>query len=109
MVMMKTIIAIEVINDGNGDNEISNDDNDDSDSNDKDYVYTRQLFDPIRHPKRDRLHPAGPNGVYPSLPKFTLADDNRSCMQFVPREVRPLKVSSDLPQFSLGNSEVSVF
>ena len=74
MVMMKTMIAIEVINDGNGDNEISKDDNDDSDSNDKDYVYTRQLFDPIRHPKRDRLHPAGPNGVYPSLPKFTLAD-----------------------------------
>ena len=74
MAMMKTMIAIEMINDGNGDYEISNDDSDDSDSNDKDYAYTRQLFDPRRHPKRDRLYPAGPNGVYPSLPKFTLAD-----------------------------------
>ena len=35
MAMMKTMIAIEVINDGNGDTEISNDDNDDSDSNDE--------------------------------------------------------------------------
>ena len=85
MVMMKTMIAIEVINDGNGDNEISKDDNDDSDSNDKDYVYTRQLFDPIRHPKRDRLHPAGPNGVYPSLPKFTLADHKSDLTALCPQ------------------------
>ena len=48
MAMMKTMIAIEMINDGNGDNEISNDHNDDSDSNDKDYVYARQLFDLLR-------------------------------------------------------------
>ena len=51
MAMTKAMIAIEMINDSNGDNEISNDDNDDSDSNDKDYVYTRQLFDLIRGPK----------------------------------------------------------
>ena len=52
MAMMKTMIAIEMINDGNGDNEISNDDSDGSDSNDKDYVCTRQTFDFIRRPKR---------------------------------------------------------
>ena len=51
MAMMKTMITIEVINDGNGDNEISNGDSDDSDSNDYDYVYTRQSFDIIRGPK----------------------------------------------------------
>ena len=39
------------ITDGNGDNEIRNDDNDDSDSNDKDYVYTGQSVDLIRVPK----------------------------------------------------------
>ena len=51
MAMMKTMIAIEMINDGNGDNEISNDDSDDSDSNDYDYAYTRQSVDLIRVPK----------------------------------------------------------
>ena len=49
--MMRTMTAIQMISDGNGDNEISNDDNDDSDSNDKDYVYTRQSFDLIRGAK----------------------------------------------------------
>ena len=51
MAIMKAMIAIEVINDGNGDSEISNDDSDDSDSNDYDYAYTRQSFDLIRGPK----------------------------------------------------------
>ena len=51
MAMMKAMIAIEVINDGNGDNEISNGDSDDSHSNDYDCVYTRQSFDIIRGPK----------------------------------------------------------
>ena len=51
MAMMKTIIAIEVINDGNGDNEIRHSDRDDSDSNDYDYAYTRQSVDLIRVPK----------------------------------------------------------
>ena len=84
MAMMKTMIAIEVITDGNGDNEIRNDDNDDSDSNDNDYVYTRQFFDLI-NPKRDRLHPARPNGVYPSLPKFTLADHKSDLTALCPQ------------------------
>ena len=51
MAMMRTMTAIKMRSDGNGTNEISNDDNDDSDSNDKDYVYTRQSFDFIRRPK----------------------------------------------------------
>ena len=51
MAMMRTMTAIQMINNGNGDNEISNDDNDDSDSNDKDRVYTGQSFDLIRGPK----------------------------------------------------------
>ena len=51
MAMIKTMIAIEMINDGNGNNEISNDDNDGSGSNDNDYVYTRQSCDLIRGPK----------------------------------------------------------
>ena len=49
--MMKAMIAIEVINDGNGDNEIRNGNSDDSDSNDYDYAYTRQSVDLIRVPK----------------------------------------------------------
>ena len=127
--MMKTMIAIEVITDGDGDNEISNDDNDDSDSNNKDYVYTRQFFDLMRA-KEDRLHPAGPNGVYPSLPKFTLADHKSDLIALCPHktaqngpdcsspkenfcflstrggfegpnEVRPHNRASDLPQFFL--------
>ena len=48
---MRTMIAIKMLNDGNGDNEISNDDNDDRDSDDHDYVDTRQSFDIIRGPK----------------------------------------------------------
>ena len=43
--MMRTMTAIQMISDGNGDNEIRNDD--DSDSNDKDRVYTGQSFDLI--------------------------------------------------------------
>ena len=50
MAMMRTMTAIQMISDDNGDNEISNDDNDDSDSNDKDRVYTGQSFDLIRGP-----------------------------------------------------------
>ena len=71
MAMMRTMTAIKMINDGNGDNEISNDDNDDSDSNDKDYAYTRRLFDLIRGPKKIDCTPQGPTEftqVYPSLP-----------------------------------------
>ena len=49
--MMRTMTAIQMISNGNGDIEISNDDNDDSDSNDKDYVHTRQSFDFRRGPK----------------------------------------------------------
>ena len=70
--MMRTTTAIQMISDGNGDNEISNDDNDDSDSSDKDRVYTGQSCDIIRGPKKeDRLPPQGRNKftkVYPSLP-----------------------------------------
>ena len=51
MAMMRTMTAIQMISDGNGDNEISNDDNDDSDSNDKDRVYTGQSCHIIRGPK----------------------------------------------------------
>ena len=51
MAMMRTMTAIQMISDGSGDNDISNDDNDDSDSNDKDRVYTGQSCDIIRGPK----------------------------------------------------------
>ena len=74
MAMMRTMTAIQMISDGNGDNEISNDDNDDSDSNDKDYVHTRQSFDIIRGLKGRWTAPRKAEKVYPSLPKFTLAD-----------------------------------
>ena len=50
MATMRTMIAIRMISDGNGDNETSNDDNDDSDSNDREYVYRRQSFDILRGP-----------------------------------------------------------
>ena len=57
-----------MIHDGNGDNEISNDDSDDSDSNDHDYVYTRQSFDILRGPKERWI---APGKTERSLPKFT--------------------------------------
>ena len=47
---MRTMTAIQMISDGNGDHGISND-NDDSDRNDKDRVYTGQSCDLIRGPK----------------------------------------------------------
>ena len=51
MAMMRTMIAIEMISDGNGNGDNSNDDNDDSDSSDHDYAYPRRSFDIIRGPK----------------------------------------------------------
>ena len=96
MAMMKTTIAMEMINDGNGDNEISKDDNDDSDSNDTDYVYTRQFFDLIRGPKKIDCTRQGPTEftqVYPSLPWPMI---NRSCMQFV--LIRRPKRGQNAPQ-----------
>ena len=73
--MMKAMIAIKAITDGNGGNEMSNDDNDDSDSNDKDYVYTRQLFDLIRDPKKIDCTRQGPTEftqVYPGRSQIGL-------------------------------------